>query len=41
MYAGPEFWHALMDLVDREMVEVIPTTGLTGHDWYSLAEEVR
>ena len=41
MYAGPEFWHALMDLVDREMVEVIPTTGLTGHDWYKLAEEIR
>jgi len=40
-YAGPEFYNALMDLVDREMVEVIPTTGITGHDWYKLADGVK
>ncbi len=39
-YAGPEFFEALMDLVDQGVVEVIPTTGLTGHDWYKLAEGV-
>ena len=37
-YAGPEFFEALMDLVDQGIVEVIPTTGLTGDDWYRLAE---
>ena len=37
MYAGPEFYDALMDLVDQGIVEVIPTTGLTGDDWYKLA----
>ena len=37
MYAGPEFFEALMDLVDQGIVEVIPTTGLTGDDWYRLA----
>tara|TARA_Y100000591_G_C21722280_1_gene639413 strand:+ start:656 stop:889 length:234 start_codon:yes stop_codon:yes gene_type:complete len=36
-YAGPEFFEALMDLVDQGVVEVIPTTGLTGDDWYRLA----
>lgn len=40
-YAGPEFFKALMDLVDQGIVEVIPTTGLTGHDWYKLAKGVR
>ena len=40
-YAGPEFFEALMDLVDQGTVEAIPTTGLTGHDWYRLAEGVR
>ena len=40
-YAGPEFFRALMDLVDQGIVEVIPTTGLTGHDWYKLADGVR
>ena len=39
-YAGPEFFEALMDLVDQGIVEVIPTTGLTGHDWYRLADGV-
>ena len=39
--AGPEFFKALMDLVDQGIVEVIPTTGLTGHDWYKLAKGVR
>jgi len=39
-YAGSEFFEALMDLVDQGVVEVIPTTGLTGHDWYKLAEGV-
>ena len=37
-YAGPEFFKALMDLVDQGVVEVIPTTGLAGHDWYRLAK---
>ena len=37
MYAGPELYDALMDLVDQGIVEVIPTTGLTGDDWYKLA----
>ena len=41
MYAGPEFFNALMDLVDQGIVEVIPTTGLTGHDWYRLADGVK
>ena len=40
-YAGPEFFEALMDLVDQGIVEVVPTTGLTGDDWYRLAEGVR
>lgn len=40
LYAGPEFWHALMEIVDNGTVEVIPTTGLTGHDWYKLADGV-
>ena len=40
-YAGPEFFEALMDLVDQGIVEAIPTTGLTGHDWHRLAEGVR
>ena len=40
-YAGPEFFRALMDLVDQGIVEVIPTTGLTGHEWYKLADGVR
>jgi len=35
-YAGPEFFEALVDLVDQGIVAVIPTTGLTGHDWYKL-----
>ena len=37
-YAGPEFSVALMDLVNRGIVEVVPTTGLTGDDWYRLAK---
>ena len=37
-YAGPEFFEALMDLVDQGIVEVVPTTGLTGDDWYKLAK---
>jgi hypothetical protein len=36
-YTGREFYDALMDLIDRDMVEVVPTTGLTGDDWYKLA----
>lgn len=40
-YAGPEFFEALMDLVDQGIVEVIPTTGLTGDDWYRLADGVK
>ena len=40
-YAGPEFFEALMDLVKQGVVEVIPTTGLTGDDWYRLADGVR
>ena len=40
MYAGPEFYAALMDLVDKGVVEVIPTTGLSGDDWYKLAKGV-
>ena len=40
-YAGPEFSEALMDLVDQGIVEAIPTTGLTGDDWYKLAEGVK
>jgi len=32
-----DFWEALMDLVEKGAVEVIPTTGLTGLDWYRLA----
>ena len=39
-YAGPEFSVALMDLVNRGIVEVVPTTGLTGDDWYRLAKGV-
>ena len=38
--AGPEFFEALMDLVKQGIVEVIPTTGLTGDDWYKLAKGV-
>ena len=38
MYAGPEFFKALMDLVDQGIVEVIPTTGLTGDNWYRLSK---
>ena len=41
MYAGPEFFKALTDLVDQGIVEVIPTTGLSGHDWYRLADGVK
>jgi hypothetical protein len=41
LYAGPEFFKALMDLVDQRTVEAIPTTGLTGDDWYKLAEGVK
>ena len=41
LYAGVEFFEALMELVQQGTVEVIPTTGLTGHDWYKLAKEVR
>ncbi len=40
-YAGPEFFEALMDLVDQGIVEVVPTTGLTGDDWYRLADGVK
>ena len=40
-YAGPEFFKALKDLVDQGIVEVIPTTGLSGHDWYKLANGVK
>ena len=40
-YAGPEFFEALMDLVDQGIVEVVPTTGLTGDDWYKLAGGVK
>ena len=40
-YAGPEFFEALMDLVKQGIVEVIPTTGLTGNHWYKLADSVR
>ena len=38
LYAGPEFFEALTDLVDQGTVEAIPTTGLTGDDWYRLAK---
>ena len=41
MHAGPEFFKALMDLVDQGIVEVIPTTGLSGHDWYRLSAGVK
>ena len=37
-YAGPEFFEALMDLVKLGIVEVIPTTGMTGDHWYKLAK---
>ena len=40
-YAGPEFFVALMNLVHQGTVEVIPTTGLTGDDWYKLADRVK
>ena len=39
-YSGPEFFEALMDLVKQGIVEVIPTTGLTGDHWYKLAKGV-
>ncbi len=39
-YAGPELFEALMDLVDQGIVEVIPTTGLTGDDWYKFSKGV-
>ena len=38
LYAGPEFFEALMDLVEQGIVEAVPTTGLTGDNWYKLAE---
>ena len=41
LYAGVEFFEALMELVQQGTVEVIPTTGLTGHDWYRLADGVK
>tara|TARA_B110000467_G_C18266623_1_gene449699 strand:+ start:734 stop:1003 length:270 start_codon:yes stop_codon:yes gene_type:complete len=31
------FYEALEDLVEKGAIEVIPTTGLTGLDWYRLA----
>jgi len=39
--AGPEFFEALMDLVKQGIVEVIPTTGLTGDDWYKLSKSFK
>ena len=31
------FYEALEELVELGVVEVIPTTSLSGHDWYQLA----
>ena len=31
------FYEALEELVELELVEVIPSTSLSGHDWYQLA----